>query len=615
MNSTLKIRVPFFRRSVNGDGTATFFLNELPTYLPTPNQTVLISHSSIEENSNLSIKLSSLSTNIVAGDFIEAPDSDSVDGFTNFFRILYNQETFTPLELRGESRGYIEYDVNPEIYSVLKPIESAQIVSESIPFNLTDGISNLTSKVVSGDTYPSNIIKGCFVKRGDTNSVFSNLLKSLNLPVSEEEIKKYTRSKYGNLNETPNGNILINGRTYQWTEYVTGSTNNLVVHPITGWTGEYYNTVLQTIGSYEFNKTDKSLTPIKNDLYLIFEIPNGFYGEIIDGKTVKLSLPHYTGSASDPIDQNFGVYTYTGTPFEISCYGTYNKKNLSNVELPSLNTTVNGKPLDRVLSEIDLSLKDLGIKPNLESVDTYESNVVLLFSDEIKPPTNISFSSWSDGYTDLIDGVKVFNINNVKKATYDYNNDECVGFVALDKGFIVITHPIIVDSYFKNIFNGDITVVTNDKIYDVNGVLSNNTNRGLVETDPTNMITTLNNNGDVIWDSTQFVFRPIFGSTEDINSDLQFISYNTEKSLNIVCLASTDEFFKSTNDTAKELLSVDFNSDFANFKTEDQNLYPVIITQLGIHDEEGNLLAICKPTQPIKKYWFDVVSFNIRIRL
>ena len=80
-------------------------------------------------------------------------------------------------------------------------------------------------------------------------------------------------------------------------------------------------------------------------------------------------------------------------------------------------------------------------------------------------------------------------------------------------------------------------------------------------------------------------------------------------------MASSDEFFKSTNDTAKELLTVDISEDFSNFKSEDQNLYPIIITQVGIHDAEGNLLAVCKPTQPIKKYWYDVVSFNIKIRL
>jgi hypothetical protein len=96
---------------------------------------------------------------------------------------------------------------------------------------------------------------------------------------------------------------------------------------------------------------------------------------------------------------------------------------------------------------------------------------------------------------------------------------------------------------------------------------------------------------------------------------MEYMSYNTEKSLNIVCLASSDEFFKSTNDTAKDLTSTPVANDFTNFKSDTQNLYPVIVTSLGIHDANGNLLAICKPTQPVKKYWYDVVSFNVKIRL
>jgi hypothetical protein len=41
----------------------------------------------------------------------------------------------------------------------------------------------------------------------------------------------------------------------------------------------------------------------------------------------------------------------------------------------------------------------------------------------------------------------------------------------------------------------------------------------------------------------------------------------------------------------------------------------VVITEIGLHDAQGNLLAIAKPKEPIKKYWYDPVAFNIRIRL
>lgn len=620
MSSILKVRIPFFRRKTNGgtDGLATFYLSELPQYLPLINQTVMVVHTDVPPTSGLNTKLTNISTNTVPAIFQSVEQNTTqesvqeTDGFSNFMILQYNDVSFSTSQFGGDCRGYIEYDVNPEIYSVLKPVESVVVVNETIPFDLNDGIIDLTHKV-TGSTYPTNFIRGMFVKRNDTNTIFANLLKSLNLPVSEDEMKKYTRSQYGTLSPTSGTTFdtIIDGTRFIWTPLAqnastTGATNQtLVVHPTTGWTGEYYGTALQPIGSYEYRPSNKAVLPVENQLYLIFEIPGGSYGELIDGKSVKFDLPYYTGTTSGVVNEKLGFYNYNSTPIQLNAYGTYNKKNLRT------------RNLDRVLSEIDLSVKDIGIRPNLEDIEAYESNVVLLFSDQIKKPTGINLSTWGAGYADLIDGTRVFNPNAQEKAVFDYNNDECIGFVALDKGFIVITHPKVVDSYFRNVFDGDITIsqgaslFNSNKNYDVNGVPATGTTRGFVETEPSEMLTTKDENSNIIWDSTQFVLAT--GTTLD--AGVRYISYNTEKSLNIVCLASSDEFFKSTNDTAKELMGVEPDDDFANFKTEDQNLYPTIITQLGIHDAEGNLLAICKPTQPVKKYWYDVVSFNIKMRL
>jgi hypothetical protein len=625
MSAILKVRIPFYRRKTNGgtDGLATFYLDALPTYTPTVNQSVLVVHTDVPATSGLKTKLTNISTNTVTAFFQSVEQNTTqesvqqTDGFANFMILQYEDLSFSTSQFGGDCRGYIEYDVNPATYSVLKPIESAVVVNESVPFDLNDGLISITHKV-TGSTYPTNFIRGMFVKRNDTNTIFANLLKSLNLPVSDEEMKKYTRSRYGTLASTTGTtyDTIVDGTKYIWTALAqnaatTGATSQtLVVHPTTGWTGEYHGTVLQTIGSYDYTPTNKAALPVQNELYLIFEIPNGAYGELIDGKSVKFELPYYTGTTSNVVDARLGFYTYnTTTPVQLEAYGTYNKKNLT------------AKNLDRVLSEVDLSVKDIGIRPDLTTPASYESNVVLLFADKIKTPQGSNFGTWSAGYADLIDGTRVFNPNALEKATYDYNTDECIGFVALDKGFVVITHPKVVDSYFRNVFGGTVTksgtssLFTANKNYDINGVPATGTTKNFVKTDPNEMITTKDETNNIIWDSTQFVIDPTGGTLYTLDASMQYISYNTEKSLNIVCLASSDEFFKSTNDTAKELMSVAANSDFANFKTEDQNLYPAIITQLGIHDAEGNLLAVCKPTQPVKKYWYDVVSFNVKIRL
>lgn len=624
MSSILKYRIPFKRRKTNSgtDGRATFFLDEVPAYLPETNQTVIITHTNVQDNTNLKTFLNNLSTNTLTATFQDYLDNqtESVtelnDGFTKSIILQYNSTDLSGARYDGDCTGYIEFDVSPSNYTVLKPIESAVIVNESIPYDLNNGFNKITNSVdqtlLGNNQYDGapNFIRGMFIKRGDTNTIFANLLKSLNLPVSDEEMKKYTRSEYGRLVVTNSAtpDTIIDGVKYNWEQITDASvTTNLVVHPTTGFTGEYYGTALQPIGSYEFNKANYPyLTPITNDLYLVFEIPNGAYGEIIDGKSIKFTMPYYEPSATptDPIDLKLGYYTYKTNPTLLEAYGTYNKRNLRRVNL------------DNVLSEIDLSVKDIGIRPDLNNSANYESNVVLLFSDTNKTPQGSNLTSWSSGHIDLIDGTRVFNPNAQEKALYDYNNDECIGFVALDKGFVVITHPLIVDSYFKMVFDGSInksgTSLTNAfKTYDINGVLSTETSRGQIMTDPNYMIVTKEGN-NIVWDSTQFIHT---GYTESVRCDMEYLSYNTEKSLNIVCLASSDEFFKSTNDTAKELTGTPVSSDFSNFKSDTQNLYPVIITSVGIHDANGNLLAICKPTQPVKKYWYDVVSFNVKIRL
>jgi hypothetical protein len=624
MSAILKVRIPYYTRTVAGgtDGIVSFYLLEPLTYIPTLNQTVVITHTQVPTTSGLYNKLNNIGTNTVLGKYQSYYDysNDAAKiaangGYKYVLSVAYNDTDFSQTTYNGACTGYIEYDYNPTNYNVLKTVESVVLVNESVPFDLSNGFQELNHTFTGTTLNTTDILPGFFVGRQDNNTIFANLLKSLNLPVTEEEYKKYSRSAYGVLSNAGVNDtvaITINGVAKKWTAInntFTGATSELLVHPTTGWTGEYYDTVMQTIGCNEFETNKPWNLPVPNDLYMIFEIPNNKYGEIIDGKTVKLELPYYAGTLSGTADpKRLGIMTGWTGPTTIELYGTYNASGINN-------------NLDKKLSEPDLSVSTLGVRPDLATVGstTYESNVVLLFTDAVQTPY-ANFNNWGDAYSEVINGTKVFSPTAQEKPTYNYKNDVCVGVAYLDKGFIVITHPLLVDSYFHNIFDGYIYTsgvgANMVKNYDVTADSSNTPvtadSRGDVRTTDSNdtyeLIVTKDGT-DVLWDSTQFIYT---GATDYM---LSYNSYNTEKSLNIVCLASSDEFFKSTNDTAKDLMGIDQMEDYASFKSTDGNLYPVIITQLGIHDADGNLLAICKPTQPIKKYWYDVVSFNIKIRL
>ena len=628
MSAILKIKIPFYKKATHdsSDGLATFYLASQPKYLPTSNQTVLITHTEVQSGTGLDTKLKSLSTNTVPALFdsftqnVNQASISVTDNYSNFMILKYLDSSFSTQTFAGNCRGFIEYDVNPQTYSILKPIESSVIVNETVPFDGDTGYKALYC-TPSGYTTTSktDILPACFISRKETNTIFANLLQSLNLPVSDDDLLKYSRTAYGYYrtpatNETPT--TTIGGQPQVWVPLTTSTLpsgiNAYYTHPVSGETGEYCNTVLQHIGSHSF-VTDLNVLPVPNDMYLIFEIPAAKYGEIIDGKSISFTLPYWTGVTNTNLTKkSLGILaSYSSTIKVANIYGTYN--------LSHLNTD----NLDNALSEKDLSLQDLGARPDLSSdVSTYNSNVVLLFSDNIATPYENSTGSWGTGNSQVLDGIRVFNPKSREKLLYTYQQDQCVGVAYLDKGFVVITHPLIVDSIFVNAFNGQITTggtSNNIKIYNMYGNVAANTslkrNRPLygglqIYTGKTaNPILTKDSNGKVLWESSQFLFT---GTT---TAQLQYLSYNTEKTLNIVMLASSNEFFKSTNSTAKQLFGNLPDDDFANFNTSDGNLYPVIITGIGIHDSSGNLLGIAKPTQPITKYYFDIVGLNAKIRL
>ena len=638
-NGLLKIRIPFYRRAVGntGDGIATFYIDNEPTYLPALNDTVIITHTEVPSSTSggLVNKLNTISTNTVAGLFQGFSSTSNAiliaqtDTYFNFFTVQYTDPSFSLTLSSGDCRGYIEYTVSPSNYSILKPIEAAVVVNESVPYDGNDGYNYLYGSQAAFTGSTTQVMPMLFIERQATNNIFANTLKSLNLPVSDAELSKYTRTKLGYLTQataqqTPT--VYKSGIPYYWNPLTSdtlpgGVTSDaLITDPtISGSTGEFYKTVLQTIGTTEFNTTAYSKLPVPNDLFLILDIQSNQYGAIIDGKSIKLNIPYWSGSTTGSYIKNYlGIKnSYLTNPSTIGLYGTYNKSGLN-------------RSLDNVLSELDLSMKDIGEPIDLSKpITNYESNTVLLFSDLIGTPYDNSTGSWSDGHSDVIDGTKVFNPNAQVKETYNYYKDNCVGVAYLDKGFIVLTHQQIVDSIFVNAFNGKIstggTISQPLKVYDFYGNAARNSNlyrrnsttlHGVrTYTGSTHFIFNRDSSNNVQWENTEFIYTGRTGSGTPVTPYMEFLSYNYQKSLNIVCLASSDEFYKSTNDTAKELLGVDNSSDYASFYTNNQNLEPVIITQLGIHDSQGNLLAVCKPTQPIKKYWYDIVSFSLKIRL
>lgn len=165
-------------------------------------------------------------------------------------------------------------------------------------------------------------------------------------------------------------------------------------------------------------------------------IDNSKYGEIIDGKSVKLTLPVYTGFTSG--GTGTGITTY-------EIYSTFPKTTIPKTDLDS--------------DYIDRSSYP-------KSLFSRTINVSYLVSDDLQKPNNDSSKSWSTGYDTFkpfsLNGKELINVQSVLST--GINADKIVGVVYLDKGIFTITDQTIVNNVATN-FSGDVeTTTTNNPL-------------------------------------------------------------------------------------------------------------------------------------------------------
>jgi hypothetical protein len=161
-------------------------------------------------------------------------------------------------------------------------------------------------------------------------------------------------------------------------------------------------TVTQSIkGGY----ADTSLSGVSTNTVLIIGLDHTLYGESLDGKAIK-------------VDIETTATTHT-------LYGAYEK---------TLTST---------------KVQDARVRDESFNSAIFGGNVTFLFSDTIQKPNNDTTLSWATGYATA----KPYSINSKQQFNLLTNtltstvSDTLVGIAYLDKGFVVITHPDIVDNF------------------------------------------------------------------------------------------------------------------------------------------------------------------------
>lgn len=311
----------------------------------------------------------------------------------------------------------------------------------------------------------------------------------LTKPVSSQSVNILTET-------TPNGFTTISGSNLTFniidrTNYDTDERVNLFSSfglPITPADFNLFTATTTNFGGY----SNTSYSGVATNQILVIAIDNSTFGECIDGKTVKLELPTSAG-------------TYT-------MYSTFQ----SNQQ--SLNV------LDNTISETNVTTKQFG------------QNIAMLFSDNILTPNGgVPSLSWATGYglnrPFSLNGKQTFNAQT--NTNIGQTGDTIVGLAYLDKGFIVITHPTIVNNFTTSASTA--TTVTLDSV-------------------STNVFQIIN------------------------------------------CIADRGEFGSSTNKTFQ-------NSNIPR------------ISEVGLYDDNGNLIAVAKTDRHVTKNINEFLALSIKITI
>jgi hypothetical protein len=193
------------------------------------------------------------------------------------------------------------------------------------------------------------------------------------------------------------------------TDYTTDAKTNLYYSfglPITDANMTTFTATTSTLGGY----SDTAFSGFAQNKILAISVNNSTYGELIDGKTLKIDLPTTAGTYTI-----YSTYQYSSQPVSI----------------------------------LDSTFTD----NNNPRSNTFGLNVSMLVCDAIKTPNGGDPSlSWATGYN----SDRPFSYSGKKTYNYQTNSnlsltaDTLVGIAYLDKGFIVITDPTIVNAYVSS---------------------------------------------------------------------------------------------------------------------------------------------------------------------
>ncbi len=212
---------------------------------------------------------------------------------------------------------------------------------------------------------------------------------------------------------------------------------------------------------------------------------------------------------------------------------------------------------------------------------TSTAQTVFIALSELRPVSINVWSAWTSQNrfpTTNDRGVSGKVYGKLMDADYGVLVDPPVGIAYLDKGFILITHPTLVANFD---LSEALTI-------DGNGVVSAYSQAPEDKTLFTN------------------VFFPSTSTAGYRRSSLTYRSVVTEYNQGYTCLAMPNEFTETSNPTYRQAYPAG---------TGNAGQQPLLITEIGLYNKYGELVAIAKTTKPLEKTKTSVAVFNIGLKI
>ena len=304
------------------------------------------------------------------------------------------------------------------------------------------------------------------------------------------------------------------------------------------------------------------------DKIVVIPISRNYYSEYIDGRSITLKVPQWGGTYKTVISSYYSDQTRVSKSSNspIDYFGPNNVSFLfsDDVNKPFTGTTGGAGISHATKTTWDPTGDYRDRPPSVEFRDLRANDI----GSDGRPWSAVSQAvSVGEGYPNTTGG---------------YNYDIPVGFVCLDKGYIILTHPSIINNIPWT--SGSTSYIA-----------------GYDDTSAGENIITGSNAG-----ASSGTTNIVFTST---TSTLTFMDENIKAVTSVLCIAMPAKFFMSQNPTWP------YQANVLRRTAGQTNFDSIFVTQVGLYNANGELIAVAKIDRPVEKNYSNIITFVCEIEI